>query len=60
MRASKRHEMSEKVNVSETGMPYAKSGESNFEVTGGLIRWIPGTRRHFELGQDTVRLFFRV
>ena len=38
MRTSERHEMSEKVSVSETGMPYAKSGESNFEVTGELIR----------------------
>ena len=33
MRTSERHEMSEKLSVSETGMPYVKSGESNFEVT---------------------------
>ena len=47
--------------VCETGMPYAKSSESNFEVAGGLIRWIPGMRRPpFELGQDIVRLFFPV
>ena len=38
MRTSERHEMSEKVSMSETGMPYAKSGANNFEVTGGLIR----------------------
>jgi len=37
-RTSESHEMSEKVSVSETGMPYTKSGESNFEMTGGLIR----------------------
>jgi len=30
--------MSERVSVCETGMPYAESGEGNFEVTGGLIR----------------------
>ena len=29
--------MSEKVSVCETGMLNAESGESNFEVTGGLI-----------------------
>jgi len=45
MRTSEWHEMSEKVSVCETGMPYAKSSESNFEVAGGLIRWIPGMRR---------------
>jgi len=38
MRTGQRHETSEKVSVSETGMSYAKSGESNFEVTEGLIR----------------------
>jgi len=38
MRTSERREMSEKVSVSETGMPYAESGESNFKMTGGLIR----------------------
>ena len=38
MRTSERHEMSEKVNVCEMGMPYAESGKSNFEVMGGLIR----------------------
>ena len=35
-------------------MPHAWSGESNLEVTGTLIRWIPGTRRPFELGQDLI------
>ena len=34
MRTCETHEMS----VCETGLPYAESGESNFEVTGGLIR----------------------
>jgi len=38
MRTCERHEMSEKVSVCETGMPNGESGESNFEVTGGLIR----------------------
>ena len=38
MRTCERHEMSKKVSVCETGMPYAESGESNFEVTRGLIR----------------------
>jgi len=38
MRTCERHEMSEKVSVCETSMPYAESGESNFEVTGALIR----------------------
>ena len=38
VRTCERHEMSEKVSVCETGMPYAESGESNFEETGGLIR----------------------
>ena len=38
MSTCERHEMSEKVSVCETGMSYAESGESNFEVTGGLIR----------------------
>jgi len=28
----------EKVSVCETGMPYAKSSESDFELAGGLIR----------------------
>jgi len=37
MRTCERREMSEKVSVCETGMPYAESGESNFEVTKGLI-----------------------
>jgi len=36
MRTSERHQMSERVSVSETGIPCAESGESNFEVTGGL------------------------
>ena len=43
--------------VCETGLPYAKSSESNFEVAAGLIKWIPGMRRPFELGQDIVKLF---
>jgi len=60
MRTSEGHEMSEKVSVCETGMPYVKSSESNFEVAGRLIRWIPGMRRPFELGQNIVRLFFPV
>jgi len=38
MRTSEKHEMNEKVSVSEMGTPDAKSGESNFEETGGLIR----------------------
>ena len=38
MRTCERHEMSEKVSACETDMPYAESGESNFEMTGGLIR----------------------
>jgi len=38
MRTCERYEMSEKVSVCQTGMPYAESGESNFVVTGGLIR----------------------
>jgi len=38
MRTCERHEMSEKVSVCETGMPYAESSEPYFEVTGGLIR----------------------
>ena len=38
MRTSEGHEMSEKVSVCETVMPYAKSSESDFEVAGGLIR----------------------
>ena len=38
MRKRERHDMSEKVSVCETGMAYAESGESNFEVTRGLIR----------------------
>jgi len=38
MRTYERHEMSKKESVCETGMPYAESGESNFKVTGGLIR----------------------
>jgi len=38
MRTCERHEMSEKVSVCEMGIPYAESGESNFEVTRGLIR----------------------
>jgi len=32
MRTSEGHEMSQKVSVCETGMPFAKSSESNFEV----------------------------
>ena len=52
MRTSERHEMSEKVSVCETGMPCAESSESNFEVTGRLIRWIPGMRRPFEILRD--------
>jgi len=36
MRTRERHEMSEKVSVGETGMSYAESDESNFEVTGEL------------------------
>jgi len=59
VRTSERHEMSEKVSVNNSKL-YAKSGESIFEVTGGLIRRIPGTRRPFELDQDIVRLFFPV
>jgi len=38
MRTRGRHEMNEKVSVRETGIPYAESGESDFDVTGGLIR----------------------
>jgi len=38
MRTCKRHEMSEMVSVCQMGMPYAKSGESNFYVMGGLIK----------------------
>jgi len=38
MRTRERHEMSEKVSMCETGMLYAKSSESSFEVAGGLIR----------------------
>jgi len=38
MRTFERHEMSEKVSVCETGIHYAESSESDFEVTGGLIR----------------------
>jgi len=29
--------MSEKMSVIETGMTYAKSGESNVQVLGGLV-----------------------
>ena len=60
MRTCDRHEMSEKMSVCEMGMPYAESVESNFEVTGGLIRRISGMRRSFELCQDIVRLIFRM
>ena len=38
MKTRERHETSEKVSVCETDIPYAESGESNFKVTGGLIR----------------------
>jgi len=38
MRTRERREMSELVSVWETDMPYAESGEINFEVTGRLIR----------------------
>jgi len=38
MRTCERHEMSEKVSVRGTGMPFAESGKSDFEVTGGMIR----------------------
>jgi len=37
MRAGERHELSEKVSVSEAGVSGIKSGESNFQVSGGLV-----------------------
>jgi len=38
MRTCERHEMSAKVSMCETDMPYAESGESNSGKTGGLNR----------------------
>jgi len=37
MRTGEGHEMSEEVSVSKAGMSCTKPGESNFQVSGGLV-----------------------
>jgi len=37
MRASEGHELSEEFSVSKAGMSCRKPGESNFQVSGGLV-----------------------